>query len=321
MNTMTLLSANDVITSLTDLAKNRNYVFRGYGKQSELFPQIIRDNDLSNREIELLVEFEKYGLQFFSVNNAIDFMSYAQHFGLPTRLLDFTYNPFIALFFALFMPKSTKYTNAEDKEFYYIRYCDTREQIVFNSLPTILSLADEFVKADSFAFQCKKSIETIDDILKLISEEYTGDEQKVNRILMYFAAIYRTTHNQEMTTDPKLIHPFINELLDKFEQKKILMIDANQCSSRIVMQQGLFMFPYSLDKETHKEIILTNTNLIKIHKDARDDLLGYLETMGLNSFRLMPDLQNVCYAIKRRIIEERKGKSTINKDGGGKKTT
>ena len=87
--------ADAVIKELMILAKNREYVFRGYGKQNELYPNIIRDTDLRNREIELLIAFEKYGMQYFSVNNAIDFMSYAQHFGLPTRLLDFTYNPFI----------------------------------------------------------------------------------------------------------------------------------------------------------------------------------------------------------------------------------
>ncbi len=313
MQTQTVQTANETIALLSELAKNRNLVFRGFSKQSELFPNIIRENDLRNREIELLVDFEKYGLQYFSVNNAIDFMSYAQHFGLPTRLLDFTYNPFIALFFALFKQKGTNYSFSEDKEYYYIRYCDTREQIVFNSLPAIMSMADEFAKADSFAFQCKKSIETIDRIIKSLSEEYNGDDQKTRQILLYFSTIYRTTHNQKITSDPTLFRPFMNDLMDKFENKRILLIDANQCSSRIIMQQGLFMFPYSLNKEQHKEILTNNTDLIKIHKDARDELLDYLETMGLNSFRLMPDLQSVCYAIKRKFIEERKGNSSLFK--------
>lgn len=80
------------------------------------------------------------------------------------------------------------------------------------------------------------------------------------------------------------------------------------------MQQGLFMFPYSLDQEKHKEILTRNTNLIKIHKDARNELLEYLDTIGLNSFRLMPDLQNVCDAIKRKYTEERKGSSKSKKE-------
>lgn len=53
--------ADAVIKELMVLAKNKDYVFRGYGKQTELYPSIIRDTDLRNREIELLIAFEKYG--------------------------------------------------------------------------------------------------------------------------------------------------------------------------------------------------------------------------------------------------------------------
>ena len=73
------------------------------------------------------------------------------------------------------------------------------------------------------------------------------------------------------------------------------------------------MFPYTLNEQKHKEIISNNTNLIKIHKDARNELLEYLGTLGLDTFRLMPDLQSVCDAIKRKYSEERKGVSSKSK--------
>ena len=317
MHEMTYYDADDVIKKLMELAKNKKLVFRGYGKQIELYPSIIRERDLRNYEIELLIAFEKYGMHYFSVNNAIDFMSYAQHFGLPTRLVDFTYNPFTALFFSLFMPKSSNYNVPEDKEFYYIRYCDKSSQIVFNSLPSLISNADTIIKADSFAFQCKRSIETLAEIFRLLKEKHKEDKEgeiEIKKILTYFSTVYRSTHNHMMITDVALFHLYINELLNKFEKEKILFMDTNQCSNRIIMQQGLFMFPYNLDKNKHREIIVKNTHLLKIHKRARVKLLDFLETMGIDSFRLMPDLQNVCYAIKRKVIEERRDANTALKN-------
>lgn len=306
-------NSKNVIQYLTELAQNKTLVFRGFGRQQELLPNIIREKDFTNREIELLTNFEKYGLQYFSVNNSIDFLSFAQHYGLPTRLLDFTYNPFVALFFALFMPKGTNYVNDEDREYYYIRYCDLKEQIVFNSLPSIVMVEDNYFRTDSFALQCKKSVDTINRILQSLDKEYDEKDTEVQTILMYCKTVYRNLNQYNSKVNVQELKEYIDETLDKFHQNKILFIDANQCSNRIVMQQGLFMFPYDLNKNMHNEIITKNTSVIKIHKSCRNDLLSYLDTIGLNSFRLMPDLQSICYAIKRKVIDERKESSPLFK--------
>lgn len=70
------------------------------------------------------------------------------------------------------------------------------------------------------------------------------------------------------------------------------------------MQQGLFMIPTTLDKVKHDELIKKNTNLILIHKSLRPSLLKYLDILGFNTFRLMPDLASAAVAIKEKIKAE-----------------
>lgn len=43
------------------------------------------------------------------------------------------------------------------------------------------------------------------------------------------------------------------------------------------------------------------------------ELLEYLDTIGINSFRLMPDIQSVCSTVKRKVTEERQSKSELFK--------
>ncbi|GAU78571.1 FRG domain-containing protein [Fusibacter sp. 3D3] len=61
-------------------------------------------------EKELLDEFKKSAHIYISnlpnENYQFEWLSIMQHFGVPTRLLDFTYSPFVALFFALDNAKS-----------------------------------------------------------------------------------------------------------------------------------------------------------------------------------------------------------------------
>ena len=293
-----------LIDRLTELAISGQWVFRGYNTQEQLLPNVIRRN-VSDVEDTLLFEFERYGAQYINASNPVDFMSYAQHFGLSTRLLDFTYNPFVALYFALFSPKSNgNYRNPEDKDYYYIRYASTNNNIMIHHIPYFND--GPLFEINSMAQRSMALIETVEAMFSgqnISSFLFDSPEKMVSA---FFKSIAMHTGINDMDA-------FVSDNKEKVSNGAILFIDPNQSNQRLVMQQGLFMFPYTLDEKKHLQVIESNTSLIKIKKELRDELLAYLDTIGINAFRIMPDLPSVCEAVERKVKDRRSANRTLFK--------
>ncbi|MDO4774283.1 MAG: FRG domain-containing protein [Aerococcaceae bacterium] len=88
--------------------KEVSYVFRGEAEYEgfekwRLVPRIFRNHGGNRyKEYELInAVINKFPSEFSSASNMLEILLKMQHYEIPTRLLDVTYNPYIALYFAL----------------------------------------------------------------------------------------------------------------------------------------------------------------------------------------------------------------------------
>ena len=120
-----ITNVSSFIEAINKLSKDSSLYFRGHSNiKYELKPTIARTNkNLLAQEHKIYRETILNSPQQFSGKNTIESLTFMQHFGIPTRILDITENPLVALYFACLDSKNVKidkshFVNLKNENFY-----------------------------------------------------------------------------------------------------------------------------------------------------------------------------------------------------------
>jgi hypothetical protein len=285
-------------TVRSELPKGHIY-FRGQTKLAEdgylLKPSIGRYTHLQKFSFYELEQLEREVLGVFSNHlltyvhhlprNDWESLAIAQHHGLPTRFMDWTTNPLVALYFAARVTK----TDDNDKPVNSAVYVLISEPKRFADLNHPPDLAVKPVP--DTANTGVPSLSTYDDFLMSNLEADESHEELISTNVEIRAKSETKTKAEEEKKKTDVVSPF--------EIKENVIYDPPHVSPRIRAQDGVLLAchqPMSpLDENDYLEIVIKH--------EAHDDIRRRLDQYGVFDKQLFPDLDGIAKWLKYRVFE------------------
>lgn len=263
-------------------ASPRKLFFRGVSNESYmLIPSIMRYTDKNLEEFRFesfyYKQIEVMCPDAFAGKSHFDHISMMQHYGCPTRLLDITSNPLVALYFAC---KRNKDHNNSNNGIVYVFAPRENELLAYDNekvvyLSSIAALSNH--EKDCLYKACCQALM---DGVSLQGNENEG-------VLALFNELSKEHHGIDHHVNP-------------IDLLSIYYVQPTHNNRRLEKQDGAFILSGLARNFMDICCLIQSESVLSITITNQDTILRELELLGINETSLFPEIESVAHYLKEK---------------------
>lgn len=261
---------------------NRHLYYRGQQNINWVIEPSIFRGEWINHEKEFIHDMViSNPIDFENAHSTLEKLTKMQHYNAPTRLLDITTNPYIALYFACEQVK-----NCDDRLYGEIVFIESEEDT-----------SEKYYDGDTISIL--SNLAMMDNSFELPDESLSTESFNNEKGIPFLLHQIKTEN------------PSFQNLIEAKDLHKCFIVHVKHDNKRIMNQQGLFLIvgmgnkknePANIKNSFHK---IDKKQIVFVIPDKnKKDILNDLDLMSINKKFIYPEIDDVADYLKTEVYKQ-----------------